>query len=151
MKIVIKKEFDGIWYLGSCDNIPGVYVQGLREQDINIKIKRALALIKNNCDTHRQPFPSGFDKPLFDIRIRFETLSTEKLIKFFEHQKYHLDYIDQESVILINASYPFNRVHLPRVNHLSPLLIQKIFGLQNTIYVGRNKNYPINSPVSSSA
>lgn len=150
MKIVIKKEFDGTWYHAFCENIPGIYVQTLQEQELNTKMKRALTLIRNNCDSHRQPFPSGFDKPLFDIRIRFDKLTTDQLVKFFENQKYHVDYIDQESVILVNASYPFNRIHLPRVSQLSPLLVQKIFGEQNTIYTGGEMNM-LNTRVSSSA
>lgn len=150
MKIVIKKEFDGNLYIGSCENIPGCYVQTRQEKDISLKIKRALMLIKRNCEERNQPFPTGIDKPLFDIRIRFDELSTEQLVKFFEHQKYHLEYIDEESLILMNASYPFNRVHLPRVHHLSPLLIRKIFGEQNTIYVG-SREMKLNSQVSSTA
>jgi len=148
MKIVIKKEFDGNLYIGSCENIPGCYVQTRQEKDLSPKIKRALMLIKRNCEERKQPFPSGLDKPLFDIRIRFDELSTEQLVKFFEHQKYHLEYIDEESLLVMNVSYPFNLVHLPRVHHLSPLLIQKIFGEQNTIYVG-SREMKLNSQVSS--
>lgn len=139
MHVVIKKEFDGSSYVGSIENIPGCYVQTGQESDISKDIRRALLLIKKTCEQRHQPFPSGIDKPIFDIRIRFDDLSTEQLIKFFEHQKYHLEYIDEESVVLLNASYPFNIVHLPRRLSLSPLLVQKIFGEQNTIYVGSNK------------
>lgn len=150
MKIVIKKKFDGNVYVGSCENIPGCYIQTRQESDISAKIRRALMLIKKNCDERNQPFPSGHDQPIFDIRIRFDELPSEQLVKFFEHQKYHLEYIDEESLILLNASYPFNRVHLPRVRNVSPLLVQKIFGEENTIFVGSGK-MKLRSSVSSSA
>lgn len=148
MKILIKKEFDGNFYIGSCENIPGCYVQSRHENEISTKVKRALLLIKRNCEERNQHFPSGIDKPLFDIRIRFEELSTEQLIKFFEHQKYHMEYVDAESVILMNTSYPFNLVHLPRAQYLSPLLIRKIFGEKNTVYVG-SKDMKYSSSISS--
>ncbi len=150
VKVIIKKEFDGNTYVGSCENIPGCYVQARQENELSPRIRRALLVIKKNCEERKQPFPSGIDRPLFDIRIRFDELSTEQLIKFFEHQKYHLEYIDGESALLMNSAYPFNRVHLPRVHRLSPMLIKKMFGEQNTVFVGNN-GMKINTSVSSSA
>ncbi len=150
MKVIIKKEFDGNVYVGSCENIPGCYVQTRQDNEISSKIKKALQIIKHNCEERKQSFPYGNDRPLFDIRIRFDELSTQQLIKFFEHQKYHLEYIDDESALLMNSSYPFNRVHLPRVHRLSPMLVRKMFGEQNTIYVGNDK-MKINTAISSSA
>lgn len=150
MKVVIKKEFDGNTYVGSCENIPGCYVQAHQENEISLKIRKALMVLKKNCEERKQPFPAGTDRPLFDIRIRFDELSTEQLIKFFEHQKYHLEYIDNDCALLMNSAYPFNRVHLPRVRRLSPLLVQKLFGEQNTIFVG-SRRMKLNTSVSSSA
>ncbi len=150
MKVIIKKEFDGNMYVGSCENIPGCYVQARQENEISSKIRKALSIIKRNCEERKQNFPSGNDRPLFDIRIRFDELSTEQLIKFFEHQKYHLEYIDDDSALMMNSSYPFNRVHLPRVHRLSPVLVRKMFGEQNTIYVGTNE-LKLNTNVSSTA
>jgi len=150
MKITIKIEFDGRFYIGSCENIPGCYVQARKSDEINLKIKRALTVVKRNCDERSQSFPTGPDRPLFDTRIRFDELSTDQLVKFFEHQKYHLEFIDEESVLVMNSSYPFNRIHLPRVDRLSPLLVQKLFGKENTIYVGASP-FQLNTKVSSSA
>ncbi len=150
MKIIIKKEFDGLFYVGSCENIPGCYVQSRTSGDIHQKIKQAIAIIKRNCDERSQQFPVGTDQPLFDTRIRFDVLTTDQLVKFFEHQKYHLEYIDSQSVLLMNSSFPFNRVHLPRTDQLSPLIVQKIFGADNTIYVGR-KGMQYNEQISSTA
>ena len=150
MKIIIKKEFDGLFYVGSCENIPGCYVQSRTSGDIHQKIKQAIAIIKRNCDERSQQFPVGTDQPLFDTRIRFDVLTTDQLVKFFEHQKYHLEYIDSQSVLLMNSSFPFNRVHLPRTDQLSPLIVQKIFGADNTIYVDR-KGMQYNEQISSTA
>jgi len=150
MKIVIKKEFDGNLYIGASENIPGIYVQAHQEKNISLHYKRALSLIKKICEDRSLPFPSGNESTLFDMRIRFDELSTEKLIKFFEHQKYHLEFIDEDSAILMNSSYPFNLVHLPRTNHLSPVLVSKIFGEENTIYVG-SRELKYTTPVSTSA
>jgi len=147
MKIIIKKEFDGRNYIGTCENIPGCYVQAQNEDKLKINIMRALKIIKQSCAQRNQPFPNGKDRPLFDVRIRFDSLSTDKLVRFFESRNYHIEYIDEKSVLLLNSDFPFNYVHLPRFDRLSPLLIQKIFGKENTIHIDR-KGMKLSTSVS---
>lgn len=140
MKIKIKKEFDGHSFVAYCENVPNVYVQAPDKETLNQRLSKALALLKHITTTRNQPFPIGEDKPLFDIRIRFDTLSTEKLIDVFKKRNYHIEYEDQDSVVLMNSAFPFNRVHLPQTHRLSPVIIRRLFGTENAIYVGSRHN-----------
>jgi len=147
MKIVVKKEFDGSVYVGSCENVPGCYTQGRTEDEVRERLQRALLLIKRKSEQRRQPFPSGNDRPILDVRIKFNTLSTDQLVKILESYRYHLVHLDEESALLINREFPFNLIHLPRSNSLSPLLVKKIFGADNTQWVG-NKKMKLSKSVS---
>ncbi len=138
MKIIAKKEFDGRSFVAYCENVPGVYVQAPSRALLDQRLNKALALIKFNCEQRNQPFPFGEDKPLFDIRIRFNLLATDQLVDFFHKKNYHIEFEDNDSVVLMNSSYPFNRVHLPKTNALSPIIVRRIFGENNAIYVGGN-------------
>ncbi len=140
MKIKIKKEFDGRSYVAFCENVPNIYVQAPDKETLNQRLNKALALIKHYTSSRNQPFPIGQDKPIFNIRIRFNALSTEKLVEIFKRHNYHLEYEDQDSVILMNSSYPFNRVHLPQTNRISPVIVRHLFGAENTVYVGSPPN-----------
>ncbi len=137
MKILFKKEFDGKIHTGTCENVPGCFVQADDAETLKARFLRAVQLIKQNCEERNQPFPTGRDRQLFDIRIRFKTLSTDQLVKIFEKKNYHIEFENIESVLMLNSDYPFNRVHLPRAESLSPQLVQKIFGKENTIHIGQ--------------
>ena len=140
MKIRVKKEFDGHSFVAFCENVPNVYVQAPDKETLTLRLNKALALLKHNTSVRNQPFPFGEEKPLFNVRIRFDSLSTEKLVELFKKYNYHVEYEDQDSVILMNSSYPFNRVHLPQTKRLSPVIVRRIFGAENTIYLGSRQN-----------
>ena len=148
MKIIIKKEYDGQFYVGSCENVPGCYVQARTEDELRKRIQRALLIIKKSCQLKSQPFPTGSDRPILNLKIRFKDLSTDQLVKILESHQYHLEYMDEQSVLLVNTEFPFNRIHLPRSTSLSPLLVEKIFGKENTIWVGSRKNLKLSRSVS---
>jgi len=138
MKIIFKKEFDGRVHTGSCENVPSCFVQADDPETLKARFLRAVQIIKQSCEQRNQPFPRGSDRQLLDIRIKFNTLSTEQLVKIFVSKNYHVEFENSESVLLLNSDYPFNRVHLPRTKRLSPQLVRKIFGSENAIYVGRS-------------
>ncbi len=147
MKIVIKKAFDGTQYIAFCENVPNCYVQSKAKEHLNGLIKRALYLYKNQCIKRGQDFPNEPDKPLISRKIRFDAISTAQIVKIFQRYNYHIEYEDEQSVILLNSDFPFNRVHLPQSNNLSPLIIQRIFGEDNTHYI-YNKQMKLNTSVS---
>ncbi len=138
MKIIVKKEFDGQSYIAYCENVPGIYVQAPNRSMLDQRLKKALVLIKRFCEERNQPFPSGVDKPIFNIRIKFNVLPTHKLLDLFKREKYHVEYEDHESVVLMNSFFPFNYVHLPVTESLSPIIVRKLFGTNNAIYVGKS-------------
>ena len=41
-------------------------------------------------------------------------------------------------ILLANSKFPFNRIHLPVTNNLSPIIISKLFGKENVIYVNKS-------------
>jgi len=138
MKIIVKKEFDGHSYVAFCENVPGIYVQAASREQLDQRLKKALALIKHFCEERNQPFPTGNDKPVFSVRIKFNSLPTDKLIELFKKNNYHIEFSDHESVVLMNSTFPFNHIHLPVTQHLSPIIVRKLFGTNNAIYVGKN-------------
>jgi predicted RNase H-like HicB family nuclease len=147
MKIKVKKEFDGRTFVAYCENVPNVYVQAPSKELLDKRLNRALALLKYTTKERNQPFPIGEDKPIFNVRVRFSSLPTHTLVDLFKQHDYHIEYEDGESVILMNSSYPFNRVHLPQTTHLSPIIIRRLFGANNVIYVNPKNNLKLHRSV----
>lgn len=137
MKIRIQKIFDGKYAVGFCDNLPSCYVQSREEHDIVVRLRRAIELYRKNCELRNQSLPDEYERPILDKKIRFETISSAQLVKIFQRMHYHLEYSNHESILLINSNFPFNRVHIPRTEDLSPVIVAKIFGKQNTIWVNK--------------
>jgi len=136
MKISVDKEYDGKYYVACCTNVPGCYVQSNTPDRLNDELQRALEVYLKNCVQRNQPFPNEQDRPVIDIRIRFEELASAQLIKILKRFNYHVDYIDSKSILLLNSEFPFNRIHIPNVENISPVIIRRIFGKENTIHVG---------------
>jgi len=136
MKIRIRKFFDGRYNVGFCDNLPSCYVQSLNETDVAIRLRRAIEIYRKNCELNDQTIPVEADNPILDKKIRFETISTDQLLKIFQRMNYHVEYRNHESVLLSNSNFPFNRVHVPNTDDISPLIISKLFGKHNTYWIG---------------
>jgi len=137
MKISVDKEYDGKYYVACCTNVPGCYVQSERSGSLNNDLQYALEVYLKNCVQRNQPFPNEQDRPVIDVRIRFEVLSSAQLIKIMKRYNYHVDYQDPTSVLLLNSEFPFNRIHIPNTEDISPLIIRRIFGRENTLVVGK--------------
>lgn len=136
MKIAVEKDFDGKHYVGCCMNVPGCYVQTSDPDNIDAKLEYALEIYLDNCIKRNQPFPNENDKPVLDVRVRFDTVSSEQLVKIFRRYHYYVDYMDSHVILLINSNFPFNRVLIPNSKSISPLIITKIFGRENINYIG---------------
>ncbi|MGD9898227.1 MAG: hypothetical protein AB7T22_03775 [Calditrichaceae bacterium] len=144
MKIYVKKEYDGYFYVASCINLPGCYVQSKYLDDIMDRLRKAINLYKQNYKDRMQNLPEENEGPVLDKEIRFKEISSKQLEKILQRYHYHTEYTDTESILLMNSSYPFNRVHLPQTEILSPLIVAKVFGKENTIYLGE-KDISFNS------
>jgi len=140
MKIRIRKIFDGKYTVGLCDNLPNCYVQSVDENQVIIRLRRAIEIYRKNCELRNQSLPEEPEKPILDKKIRFETISTAQLLKIFQRMNYHVEYSNHESVLMINSNFPFNRVHIPNSQDISPLIISKLLGRHNTIWIGRQMN-----------
>ncbi|MBN1407279.1 MAG: hypothetical protein JW956_05800 [Calditrichaceae bacterium] len=147
MKISVEKEFDGVNYVASCTNVPGCYMQSDHPKELDNDLEYGLEVYLENCLKRNQPFPNEIDKPVLDVRIRFETISAEQLIKIFKRYHYYVDYKDHRVILFLNSEFPFNRVLIPNNEFISPLIISRIFGKSNTIYVG-NQAMRINTSAS---
>ena len=147
MKIRIKKEFDGTYFVAYCLNLQGCYVQAPTEAELTKRLQHAFNLYKSSYEQHGQQIPDLPDKPLINIRIRFTEISTMQLVKVFKQRNYYVEFEDEYAVLMVNTDFPFNRVHLPKFNSLSRLIIQRIFGDKNTIYIPKS-NLKLNKSVS---
>ena len=139
MKIIVKKEFDGKYYIGSCENLPGCYAQADSSEKLLIELRKAIELYRKSYINRSQPLPNTFDAPVIDRKIRFNKISTSQLIKIFERSNYHIESTDNDSILMINSNFPFNRIHIPDVDELSPLIVSKIFGKENIIFINKNQ------------
>jgi len=144
MKVIFHKEFDGTYYVGSCENLPGCYEQASSPEELMSRLRRAIELYRKSYVTRKQELPTTFDKPIIDKPIRFHSISIEQLKKILQKFNYHLEYEDNESTLFFNANFPFNRVHLPNSTNISYLIISKIFGRENVIYIN-HENLSIQS------
>ena len=139
MKISVEKEFDGRYYVACCTNVPGCYIQTQNQEIINIELEYALQAYLENCLKRNQPFPNDLDKPVLDISIRFDKVSSDQLIKIFKRYHYYVDYSDNRVILFLNSEFPFNRVLIPNNDSISPVIVSRIFGKENTNYVGRQE------------
>lgn len=140
MKIRIRKVFDGKYFVGFCENLPSCYVQSVNENDILVRLRRAIEIYRKNCELRNQVLPEEHERPILDKKIRFETISSVQLLKVFQRMHYHQEYSNHESILLINSNFPFNRIHIPNTEDISPVIVSKIFGKNNTFWIGKRMN-----------
>ena len=139
MKIIVKKEFDGKNYVGSCENLPSCYAQASSSEELIVELRKAIELYRKSLVSRNQQLPNSFDMPVVDRKIRFHTISSDQLSTILIKSNYHLEYSDDKSLLFINSGFPFNRVHIPQVKQLSPMLVSKLFGKENVIFINKNK------------
>lgn len=144
MKIVIKKEFDGKRYVGSCENIAGCYVQSDSAEQLIADLREAIEIYRQSYSKRHQTMPEQPDAPQIDKKIRFNVISSEQLTKVLLNQRYHIDVKTEKFVLLMYKTFPFKRLLIPKSAHLSPLIIAKIFGQENIIFQNR-PSFKINS------
>ncbi|MBN2425280.1 MAG: hypothetical protein JXR46_13650 [Calditrichaceae bacterium] len=141
MKITLKREFDGKYYIGSIAGIPGCYVQSESSMQIPLLMKNASSIFIKSFRDKNQTITNEDEKPIFNLKIRFEQISTSQIKNLLKSRNYYVEYQDRSSLLMVNSNFPFNRVHLPQTDDLSPLIIQKLIGRENTIFVRpQNKN-----------
>ena len=144
MKIIVKKEFDGKYYVGSCENLPSCYVQTNSSDELVIELRKAIEIYRKSYSKRNQTLPVSYDYPIIDRKIRFNKISSNQLTKVLLKNNFHFESKDSESLLLINSNFPFNRIHIPNVDELSPMIVSKIFGKENIIFINKN-NLKINS------
>jgi predicted RNase H-like HicB family nuclease len=139
MKIIVKKEFDGKNYVGSCENLPSCYAQASSSEQLIVELRKAIELYRKSLVSRNQPLPNSFDMPVIDRKIRFHTISSEQLSSILLKTNYHLEYRDDKSFLFKNNGFPFNRIHIPAVTQLSPMIMSKLFGKENVIFINKDK------------
>ncbi len=139
MKVIIKKEFDGNRYVGSCENLRGCYAQSSSPEDLMIRMREAIELYRKSYAARSQPLPHDHDHPVLDKKIRFNVISIQQMSALLQKSGYHLEHADSRHRLFRNTRFPFNRLVLPECPELSPLIISKIFGKENVIYVNKKQ------------
>lgn len=139
MKIIVKKEFDGKYYIGSCENLSSCYAQSESSEKLLNELRKAIELYRKSYINRSQSLPVWHDAPVIDKKIRFNKISTGQLVKILERSSYHIEARDNDSILLINSNYPFNRILMPDTDELSPMIVSKIFGKENIIYLNKTQ------------
>lgn len=135
MKVTIKREFDGKYYVGSIDDLSGCYVQSQNRAEIPALIRKAITIIQKSYQDINQTLLREKDHPVLNIKIRFNHISTNQIRNILKTRNFHKEYEDHDSLLMVNSNFPFDRVHLPQSNDVSHLIMQKIFGKENIAYV----------------
>ena len=102
---------------------------------IPLLMKNASTIFINSFRDKNQVISCEEEKPIFDLKIRFEQISTNQIKNLLKVRNYYIEHQDRNSLLMVNSNFPFNRVHLPQTDDLSPLIIQKLVGRKNTIFV----------------
>ncbi len=139
MKVIIKKEYDGSHYIGSCENLPGCYTQADTAEELMTLTRRAIELYRKSYADRNQPLPNTHDRPALNKKIRFHVISSTQLTVLLQKSGYHLEHQDDKLILFRNMHFPFNRLVIPNTPALSPLIISKIFGKENVIYVNKKQ------------
>ena len=137
MKIIVKKEYDGKNYVGSCENLANCYAQTTNPDDLIANLRKAIELYRKSYENKNQTIPDRYDLPVFDNKIRFNTISTSQLTQLLIKNNYRIEIEDDNSILFANSRFPFNRINLPISKDLSPIIISKLFGKENVIYVNK--------------
>lgn len=138
MKIIVKKEFDGKHYIGSCENLTSCYTQANNEEELITQLRKAIELYRKSYDNRNQTIPEKYDQPVIDKKIRFNTITTAQLKQVLLKHNFRIEFEEANSLLLFNSKFPFNRIHIPVSNSLSPIIITKIFGKENVIYMNKS-------------
>ena len=138
MKVIIKKEFDGQNYIGSCENLTSCYTQADNPDDLTANLRKAIELYRKSYANKNQTLSDSFDLPVIDKKIRFNKVSTLQLVQVLIKLHYRVEFQEENSVLLTNSKFPFNRIHLPVSKSLSPVIIAKLFGKENLIYINNS-------------
>ncbi len=139
MKVIVKKEFDGKNFVGICENLPNCYSQSYDPEKVVINLRKAIEIYHKSYLDRNQVLPDKYDSPVINKKIRFDTVTTKQILNILSKNQYHIEHSDLKSVLLINNVFPFNRIHLPVVDDLSPLIVARVFGIHNIIYVGQKR------------
>lgn len=131
MKYSVKIEFDGKYVVGYVPNICGCYVQALKIQDISPLMKLAIEMYRDNYNIRMEPFSPESEKPKFKQTIKITNISTEQLGIFFRKNQYSRETSNRYFQLYRKTQFPFDRILIPNVKIISPLILKKLFGAEN--------------------
>jgi hypothetical protein len=140
MKFSVKIEFDGKYVVGYIPNICGCYVQALKIQDISPLMKLAIEMYRDNYKFRMEPFSPEKEKPKFNQPIKVTIIDTEKLGTFFRKHLYSRETSNRYFQLYRKTQFPFDRILIPNVKILSPLILKKLFGSENVSVIKNEGN-----------
>jgi predicted RNase H-like HicB family nuclease len=144
MKIIVKKEHDGKNYIGSCENLPNCYCQTSDPDQLLPALRAAIEMYRKSYEIKNQALPDKSDSPVIDRKIRFNKISSLQLSSFLQRFHYHVEQKNNDLILFVNSLFPFNRIILPVADDISPIILTKLFGKENIIYINKS-NLKMNS------
>lgn len=135
MKLSVKIEFDGKYVVGYIPTLSACYVQALKIQDITPLMKHAIETYRDNYKLRMEPFSPEKEKPKFNLKLKIQSLSSEQLGTFFKKQSYSRESSNKYFHLYRRSSFPFDRILIPNVKQISPLILKKLFGSENVTLI----------------
>ena len=140
MKFSIKIEFDGNKVIGFVPKLSACYVQAAKIQDIAALMKMAIGIYKDNYESRREPFSPEIERPKINHKIKFQTISANQLANILRRFSYKNEFANNYFILFRKTVFPFDRIILPNTNDISPLIIRKLFGVDNVTVIRSEKN-----------
>jgi len=140
MKFSVKIEFDGKFVVGYIPNMSGCYVQALKIQDITALMKLAIETYRDNYKLRMEPFTPEAERPKFNESIKITNIDSEQLGKYFRHNSYTRESSNKYFHLYRKAQFPFDRILIPNVKNVSPIIVKKLFGAENVTVIKSEGN-----------
>lgn len=140
MKFAVKIEFDGKYVVGYVPDIGACYIQALNIKDITPLMKMAIEIYRDNYKMRMEPFTPEREKPKFKEFIQFSSIDSEKLGSHFRKNSYTCESSTKYFHLYRKSQFPFDRILIPNVKDISPLIVKKLFGAENVSVIKSESN-----------
>jgi hypothetical protein len=140
MKYSVKIEFDGKHVVGYVPQISGCYVQALKIQDLTPLMKYAIETYRDNYKLRMEPFSPEVERPKFNEPLKITGLDADQLGNYFRKNSYIRESTNKYFQLYRKSQFPFDRILIPNVKRISPLILKKLFGAENVTVVKSEGN-----------
>ncbi len=140
MKFSVKIEFDGKYVVGYVPQLSGCYAQALKIQDLSPLMRLAIETYRDNYKLRMEPFSPEVEKPKFKESLKITSINADQLGNYFRKNSYIRESSNKYFQLYRKSQFPFDRILIPNVNKISPLILKKLFGAENVTVIKSEGN-----------